>query len=761
MQYVEVIFYHEPSHKPPSPLCRILEHAQRPAQLGKHLLALALRRAQRRDGAARPDAPHLARPRLAVVRGSRLVVPAEHGADGDAPVAPALDVEVPDDARVDAALGGLHGAQDLAAALLGRARHAARGQRRREHVHAGKGELGLGRLRAGPQLGGGQLAVDDGDHLEDAGVLLDAQQVRDCDASRAAHAVQVVAHEVHDHEVLGLLLGHVQDPLGLGERRHGVRLAHGALHRAHRAEALGVVREEPLRRAAEDGCAAEADEGAEGGGLPGAQGAVYLPGRAATRCVFERRGRLGAWFGCPRRVAVRMWPHVARHVVARRPSHGRLRRQTQLVRLAISYRILAATDIRLVLVRVRDAEAQPTTLVSNMLQQRLVGPLPRGLDARAPAPRVPPRMRALQHVHDVVDPRAVRLARGQRLDMRHTRPVVQHHAPGHPRQADIRPPVAPVPGHQPGAQRAQAHLVGDEAHEAARERGRLPPVVGRPPQPPELGYDVPGRPRVVLPVAERDALAFFVVARRRRLAQRDVVVADVGLVHVERQDRVPRQRVAVDGARRVQDDGVGGAQAQAQDLGHLGRVHAVGQLDLPAGVSRREAPPRQPGLHVPPPATRREVPVRAQPRQGVGGRIEAVRVRDGAVDLAPRRLVPLERLLEPVPDDAVCRGLRAYRLRVVLDAPERPAGVPHRHEDALVALRRVVGVGLLQRPRQGHEVRRSRRRRPPRGVPLLLGDGVLADVGAQAVVQRRAEARHAVEDVRRRPAHGVDVAHHA
>ncbi|KND93424.1 hypothetical protein TOPH_01463 [Tolypocladium ophioglossoides CBS 100239] len=221
-----------------------------------------------------------------------------------------------------------------------------------------------------------------------------------------------------------------------------------------------------------------------------------------------------------------MWPRVARQVDARRPSHGRLRRQAQLVRLAVSDGILAPTDILLIPVRVRHAEAQPTTVLLNMLQQRLVGPLAPDIDVRTAAPRMPPRMRALQHLHHVVDPCAVRLARGQRLDICNAGLVIQHHASGHPRHADIRPPVAPVPGHQPGAQGAEAHLVGDEAHEAALERRRRLPVVGRPAQPPKLGNDVPGRPRVVLPVAKRDALAFLAAAGRRWLAQRDVVVAN-------------------------------------------------------------------------------------------------------------------------------------------------------------------------------------------------------------------------------------------
>ena len=55
-----------------------------------------------------------------------------------------------------------------------------------------------------------------------------------------ANAVQIVAHEIDNHEILGFLLGDVQNLLRLSERGHGGRLAHCALHRAHAAETVSV-----------------------------------------------------------------------------------------------------------------------------------------------------------------------------------------------------------------------------------------------------------------------------------------------------------------------------------------------------------------------------------------------------------------------------------------------------------------------------------------------------------------------------------------
>ena len=65
----------------------------------------------------------------------------------------------------------------------------------------------LAASRSGHAVPGAEPAGDVGDEVHEAGVLLDAAQVVDLDGARPADAGQVVAHEVHDHDVLGVVLG--------------------------------------------------------------------------------------------------------------------------------------------------------------------------------------------------------------------------------------------------------------------------------------------------------------------------------------------------------------------------------------------------------------------------------------------------------------------------------------------------------------------------------------------------------------------------
>ncbi|TPX10903.1 uncharacterized protein E0L32_008109 [Thyridium curvatum] len=113
--------------------------------------------------------------------------------------------------------------------------------------------------------------------------------------------------------------------------------------------------------------------------------------------------------------------------------------------------------------------------------------------------------------------------------------------------------------------------------------------------------------------------------------------------------------------------------------------------------------------------------------------------------------VPRRRLPEPVAHDLLALVVRAHRLRVVLQAPVRPPRVPDRHQDPLrrssILLTSTAAVPLLLDPRQRHQGRTPRQRRPPARFPVGLREPVLAHVRAQAVVQRRLEVAHPGKDV--------------
>lgn len=192
-------------------------HGRTP-ELRQHLLVLALCIAQRRDGPPRADRPRILRRRRGVTR-----IYFNRRADDDAEVAAAADVEVAEDAGVDAAAGtGLECLEEFAGALFRGARHAAGGEGLREGLEAerlfGFGDLGVGWGGGGfgvvgfaPDVlweveGGvgerGWDAFDDGYELEDSFVFFDLHELGDLDVSCAVDAVELVADEIDDHEVL-------------------------------------------------------------------------------------------------------------------------------------------------------------------------------------------------------------------------------------------------------------------------------------------------------------------------------------------------------------------------------------------------------------------------------------------------------------------------------------------------------------------------------------------------------------------------------
>ncbi len=103
------------------------------------------------------------------------------------------------------------------------------------------------------------------------GIALDLEQPRDGDAAHLAHTREVVAHEVDDHEVLGLLFV-ARGELG-GERRIALDLG---VARARALDGAGLHdpvgdAQEGLGARAQQGGAPDAHEGAVVGGTRPAQ----------------------------------------------------------------------------------------------------------------------------------------------------------------------------------------------------------------------------------------------------------------------------------------------------------------------------------------------------------------------------------------------------------------------------------------------------------------------------------------------------------
>src|SRR5690606_20712956 len=144
------------------------------------------------------------------------------GADADGQLGgAAVGVDPADAAAVRAAGGGFHRVDAPQGARLG-----------------GAGD-GAGREGRGEQLGpagpGAQVAADGGHQVHESRVLLDGAQVGHGDGAGGADPADVVADEVHDHDVLGGVL--------LQQVRLG---AAGALGRAG-LDGAPVAAEEELR----------------------------------------------------------------------------------------------------------------------------------------------------------------------------------------------------------------------------------------------------------------------------------------------------------------------------------------------------------------------------------------------------------------------------------------------------------------------------------------------------------------------------------
>ncbi len=119
-------------------------------------------------------------------------VPHHYRADGDGGVQVAGKVEVADGAGVGAAPVALQLGDDLHGADLGRAGHRAGGE-------------------AGPQgVVGGQIGPQAADHVGDqvhhVGILLDRHELRRPHGARLGYAADIVAGEVHQHDMLSPLL---------------------------------------------------------------------------------------------------------------------------------------------------------------------------------------------------------------------------------------------------------------------------------------------------------------------------------------------------------------------------------------------------------------------------------------------------------------------------------------------------------------------------------------------------------------------------
>ena len=113
-------------------------------------------------------------------------------ADRDAEVEVAAEVDVAEGAAVEPAGLRLELVDDLHGADLRRARQRPRRERGGERVES--------------VLALVDLAHDRADDVGDVAVVLDLHQLGDLHAAEAADAAEVVAAEVHEHEVLGPLL---------------------------------------------------------------------------------------------------------------------------------------------------------------------------------------------------------------------------------------------------------------------------------------------------------------------------------------------------------------------------------------------------------------------------------------------------------------------------------------------------------------------------------------------------------------------------
>src|SRR5262249_38572177 len=101
---------------------------------------------------------------------------------------------------------------------------------------------------------------------------LDREELWDVHAPHLADAAEIVAHEVHDHQVLGAVLRRAGEQRTLAAILLGVRGAWPrALDRAALHPALGTDAQEALGRAAGGGRVGERDQAGEGRRVPRAE----------------------------------------------------------------------------------------------------------------------------------------------------------------------------------------------------------------------------------------------------------------------------------------------------------------------------------------------------------------------------------------------------------------------------------------------------------------------------------------------------------
>src|SRR6185437_15230879 len=189
----------------------------------------------------------------------------DDGTDEDAGAEIALVIEVEDAAAVGAAAGGFELLDDLHGADLGRTGEGAGGK---------TGGQGVEAVAAGAEQG-----ADIGDQVLDVGVLLDAHQRGDGDGTDGGNAADVVAAEIHEHDMLSALFLVGEELAGeFGVEGFGGAAGAGASDGPVEDLILLVDLDEEFGRSADEGGIAELEEEHVGRRIDGAQGAVDLEG---------------------------------------------------------------------------------------------------------------------------------------------------------------------------------------------------------------------------------------------------------------------------------------------------------------------------------------------------------------------------------------------------------------------------------------------------------------------------------------------------
>ena len=199
-----------------------------------------------------------------------------HRADVDRGIEVAVPGEVADRAAVGAALVRLELVDDLHRPHLWRPGERPGRKGRAQHVH-----------RADPLPEPARDLADDVQHVR---VGLDDHQLIDRDAAVLADAAEVIAPEVHQHHVLGPLLGIVDEAL----REAAVLLLAGAARIGARdrpgLDPVAAHLDQGLRRGPGELKVSELEEVHVGRGVDGAQPAVDREGVNRRRCGEALRG---------------------------------------------------------------------------------------------------------------------------------------------------------------------------------------------------------------------------------------------------------------------------------------------------------------------------------------------------------------------------------------------------------------------------------------------------------------------------------------